>query len=165
MSLTCLSGDSSHSTFHFHVLYKAFLQQNPVRTARRAVKRTERSASRIHGLIAAASHNLEWVSQATVTPSPPNSEPPTMASLFLRSLARSTSAPASRLLCRNLSTTIRRHADPTVESQKNLLDYHTVEDLQGMSVAEVLQEAGTEKERRMRHFTGGWSWCSVSYFR
>lgn len=88
-----------------------------------------------------------------------------MASLLLRSLARSTSTPASRHLCRNLSTTIRRQAEPTVDSQKNAFDYHTVEDLQGMSVAEVLQEAGTEKERRMRHFTGGCSWCFVSYFR
>ncbi len=88
-----------------------------------------------------------------------------MASVFLRSLAWSTRAPttASRLTCRNLSTTIRRQAEPaTREPQKTVFDYHTVEDLHGMSAAEILEERGTEQERKMRHFTGEQSVHSMS---
>ncbi|KAF8346100.1 nife hydrogenase-like protein [Amanita rubescens] len=79
-----------------------------------------------------------------------------MASVFLRSLARSTRVPttASRLTCRKLSTTILRQAEPaTREPQKTVFDYHTVEDLHGMTTAEILEERGTEQERKMRHFT------------
>ena len=120
-------------------------------------------SSRLHDLIAAASHKPSVRVTGNCHAFPPNSEFPTMASLLLRSLARSTSAP-SRLICRNLSATTRRQAEPTIDPQKNVFDYHTVEDLQGVSTAELLQEAGTEKERKMRHFTGGWSWCYVPYF-
>lgn len=43
-----------------------------------------------------------------------------------------------------------------------MFDYHTVEDLHGMSTAEILEEQGTEQERKMRHFTGEQSRYSMS---
>ena len=37
---------------------------------------------------------------------------------------------------------------------KNVFDTHTVEDLHGMHATEILAEAGTAREAKMRHFTG-----------
>ena len=40
---------------------------------------------------------------------------------------------------------------------KNVFDTHTVEDLHGMHATDILAEAGTAKEAKMRHFTGEWA--------
>lgn len=51
------------------------------------------------------------------------------------------------------SASAERRANPPSEAgrPKNLMDVHTVEDLQGMSAAEL---SGTRKDAQMRHFTG-----------
>jgi len=78
-----------------------------------------------------------------------------MATTLLRSLARSTrTATTSRLLARNISTSTVRQADAPEElRQKTGFDYHTVEDLHGMTAHEILQ--GPTDDSKMRHFTGG----------
>lgn len=78
-----------------------------------------------------------------------------MASLFLRSLARSTKAPTpSRLLQRGLATSRTCRLEQKTQDAKTSFDYHTVEDLQGMSAHEILAEPGTREDAKMRHFTG-----------
>jgi len=102
-----------------------------------------------------------------------------MASLFLRSAARSsrsstpnTSTPSiSRVLqstsrthgqrSRMLSSTpavLANSAQPQETAQttgtKNVFDYHTVEDLQGMHASQILAETGSRADAKMRHFTG-----------
>lgn len=54
------------------------------------------------------------------------------------------------------SASAERRANPPSEAgrPKNLMDVHTVEDLQGMSAKELLAESGTRKDAQMRHFTG-----------
>ncbi|KAF8971885.1 nife hydrogenase-like protein [Flammula alnicola] len=77
-----------------------------------------------------------------------------MASALLRSLARTTrTTKTSRLLSRNLSTSgVLRQPDPAPEeAQKTGFDYHTVEDLHGMTALEIL--TGPKEDTKMRHFT------------
>ncbi|KAJ3980028.1 Ndufs2, NADH:ubiquinone oxidoreductase 49 kd subunit [Lentinula detonsa] len=86
-----------------------------------------------------------------------------MASMLLRSIARSTAAkfPTSSNLCRSLTTSpISRLAEPVpaadsaqTQGGKNVFEYHTVEDLQGMHASEILAETGTRADAKMRHFT------------
>lgn len=58
------------------------------------------------------------------------------------------------------TSAILRQAEPlNTDSEhttdaKTLMDYHTVEDLQAMTAADVLAETGTRKNAQMRHFTG-----------
>jgi NADH dehydrogenase (ubiquinone) Fe-S protein 2 len=79
-----------------------------------------------------------------------------MASALLRSLGRtSRTASASRLVSRQLSTSkvTQQHDNPTpAEGSKTGFDYHTVEDLQGMSAREIL--TGPKEDTKIRHFTG-----------
>lgn len=85
----------------------------------------------------------------------PTSSTTIMASLFLRSLARSTKAPTpSRLLQRGLATSRTCRLEQKTQDAKTSFDYHTVEDLQGMSAHEILAEPGTREDAKMRHFTG-----------
>lgn len=94
-----------------------------------------------------------------------------MASTLLRrQLARAprlstASSPSSSLLAsrRHLSSTpAALQAEPVVDSKaapqtagvKNLLNTHTVEDLQGLHASDILAETGTRKDAQMRHFTG-----------
>ncbi|KAJ4476187.1 Ndufs2, NADH:ubiquinone oxidoreductase 49 kd subunit [Lentinula aciculospora] len=87
-----------------------------------------------------------------------------MASMLLRSVARSTAArlpTSSNILLRTLASyPVTRLAEPVpaVDSAhtpggKNVFDYHTVEDLQGMHASEILAETGTRADAKMRHFT------------
>ncbi|KAJ3992615.1 Ndufs2, NADH:ubiquinone oxidoreductase 49 kd subunit [Lentinula boryana] len=86
-----------------------------------------------------------------------------MASMLLRSIARSTAAkfPTSSSLCRSLtSSPVSRLAEPVpaadsaqTQGGKNVFEYHTVEDLQGMHASEILAETGTRADAKMRHFT------------
>lgn len=77
-----------------------------------------------------------------------------MASAMLRSLGRpSRSTLASRLLSRQLSTSpVVRQDSPTASDTKTGFDYHTVEDLHGMTAREIL--TGPTDDSKMRHFTG-----------
>jgi NADH dehydrogenase (ubiquinone) Fe-S protein 2 len=81
----------------------------------------------------------------------------TMASVLLR---RQLSRTAPRIIRRHLSSTSSLQAGPSVqqsvpsEGAKNVFDTHTVEDLHGMSAAEILAETGTRADAKMRHFTG-----------
>ncbi|KAF8555094.1 Ndufs2, NADH:ubiquinone oxidoreductase 49 kd subunit [Imleria badia] len=52
---------------------------------------------------------------------------------------------------RSFSTSTARWKPDTA---KNPLDTHTVEDLHGMSAAEILAETGTRADTKLRHFTG-----------
>ncbi|KAF5361258.1 hypothetical protein D9758_010303 [Tetrapyrgos nigripes] len=99
-----------------------------------------------------------------------------MASVLLRSAARSSRSTASssspslsrafvsqRSSTRMLSTTPAVLAEvPTPQDTaqtrgaKNVFDYHTVEDLQGMHASQILAETGTRADAKMRHFTGMW---------
>jgi len=74
-----------------------------------------------------------------------------MASALLRSLGRATrTGSAARPLSRHLATSsILRQADDT---KKTAFDYHTVEDLHGMTATEIL--TGPTDDAKMRHFTG-----------
>ncbi|KAG5644976.1 NADH:ubiquinone oxidoreductase 49kD subunit [Asterophora parasitica] len=79
-----------------------------------------------------------------------------MASLLLRSLARTSRTTASsRLLRRNISasTIVKAEPTPTDTATKNVFDYHTVEDLHGMSAQEILSDPEGRKDSKMRHFT------------
>ncbi|TFK42201.1 nife hydrogenase-like protein [Crucibulum laeve] len=78
-----------------------------------------------------------------------------MASTLLRSLARSTrTTTASRLLRRNISASTTIRAEPQEDvAKKTAFDYHTVEDLHGMTAAEILGGQAAD-EGKMRHFTG-----------
>ncbi|KAL0952189.1 hypothetical protein HGRIS_008800 [Hohenbuehelia grisea] len=83
-----------------------------------------------------------------------------MASLVFRSLKAARSA-APKTVSRSIATTSSLlQAEPapgadTAKTQgaKNVFEYHTVEDLHGMSAAEILAETGTRAEAKMRHFT------------
>ena len=107
-------------------------------------------------------------------PSPQRSETPTkatMASILRRQLAR-TSRPifSQATTSRCLSTSSVRRAGPgqtsasaerretaptAAQGARDLMEIHTVEDLQGMSAADLLAETGIpRKDAQMRHFTG-----------
>jgi NADH dehydrogenase (ubiquinone) Fe-S protein 2 len=79
-----------------------------------------------------------------------------MASALLRRCLPPTT---TRTIQRYISTTAARyHASQTEEVEnravQNAFDTHTVEDLHGMTAAEILAETGTRKDSKMRHFTG-----------
>jgi len=81
-----------------------------------------------------------------------------MASALLRSAVRTTTTRRTpnllHLSTRNLSGSCARRQEQqqTVDRKKTGFDYHTVEDLHGMSAAEIL--SGPEEDSKMRHFTG-----------
>lgn len=85
-----------------------------------------------------------------------------MASTLLRSVARSTAVKtSSSFLRRSLTSTATRLAEPVPAAEsaqtlgaKNVFDYHTVEDLQGMHASQILAETGSRADAKMRHFTG-----------
>ena len=92
-----------------------------------------------------------------------------MASTLLRrQLARAPSRITSRTCAptlsarRPLSSTSVVQAeditDPKVSARtqgaRSVFDTHTVEDLHGMSAADILLETGTRRDTQMRHFTG-----------
>jgi NADH dehydrogenase (ubiquinone) Fe-S protein 2 len=75
-----------------------------------------------------------------------------MASIWSRSITR---------LVRTSTTQMRRHAASSASLQaaseartKSVFDYHTVEDLHGMSAADLLAEPTSRTDSKMRHFTG-----------
>ncbi|KAF9447841.1 NADH dehydrogenase I, D subunit [Macrolepiota fuliginosa MF-IS2] len=77
-----------------------------------------------------------------------------MATL-LRSLTRSAAAPTtSRLLQRTIATSSICRLEQKTQDAKSSFDYHTVEDLHGMSAQQILAEPGTRDDAKMRHFTG-----------
>ncbi|KAF5311923.1 hypothetical protein D9619_002425 [Psilocybe cf. subviscida] len=80
-----------------------------------------------------------------------------MASSLLRTLARTpANKSASRLLSRNLATTSVLRKPDTEAAQKTGFDYHTVEDLHGMTAHEILggpSKDGPKEDTKMRHFT------------
>ena len=46
---------------------------------------------------------------------------------------------------------------PVLEHESNIkspFEYHTVEDLQGLTAKEILAESGSAKDAQIRHFTG-----------
>jgi NADH dehydrogenase (ubiquinone) Fe-S protein 2 len=79
-----------------------------------------------------------------------------MASALLRRLVL-----PKRAISRSISTSPARW---TPEVTKNPLDTHTVEDLHGMSAAEILAETGTRADTKLRHFTGAFSCVFVLLF-
>jgi len=87
----------------------------------------------------------------------------TMASLFVRSLTRSTRTSTSlRSFQYSFSTAIVRNFEQRTQHDKPSFDYHTVEDLQGMTAQEILAESGTRQDEKMRHFTGMCGWAVYS---
>jgi NADH dehydrogenase (ubiquinone) Fe-S protein 2 len=77
-----------------------------------------------------------------------------MASALLRTLGCATRAgTVARPISRQLATSsVLRHANPAVDTKKTGFDYHTVEDLHGMTATEIL--TGPTEDAKMRHFTG-----------
>lgn len=79
-----------------------------------------------------------------------------MAAALLRSAVRATTKRSPTFFClspRSLSSSSIRHEEQTVlDRKKTGFDYHTVEDLHGMSAAEIL--SGPKEDPKMRHFTG-----------
>jgi hypothetical protein len=82
-----------------------------------------------------------------------------MASILLRRQLRQN---AARFLRRHVSSTAARQyaiADTSKGTGiRSVQDTHIVEDLQGMSAADILSEDGS-RNTKMRHFTGG---CSLN---
>jgi NADH dehydrogenase (ubiquinone) Fe-S protein 2 len=75
-----------------------------------------------------------------------------MASALLRSLGRATRTGVTALSRQLATSSILRQADPVVDTKKTGFDYHTVEDLHGMTATEIL--TGPTDDAKMRHFTG-----------
>ena len=79
-----------------------------------------------------------------------------MAFALLRSSARiARTTKTSRLSARSLSVTSRTQNEPNIDrtdGKKSGFDYHTVEDLHGMTAHEIL--SGPKEDPKMRHFTG-----------
>jgi len=92
--------------------------------------------------------------QNPALPFPPTTT--TMASTVLRSLARAKPAAAGRLASRSFMRSARacqeQTTKPLEEAKKTGFDYHTVEDLQGMTAHDIL--TGPTDDTKMRHFTG-----------
>lgn len=87
-----------------------------------------------------------------------------MASLFVRSLTRSTRTSTSLWLYQHsFSTSSVRNFEQKIQHDKPSFDYHTVEDFQGMTAQEILAESGTRQDEKMRHFTGMCFWTVYSY--
>jgi len=87
----------------------------------------------------------------------------TMASLFVRSLTRSTRTSTSlRSSQHSFFTSNVRKFEQKIQHDKSSFDYHTVEDLQGMTAQEILAESGTRQDEKMRHFTGMCLWTVYS---
>lgn len=87
-----------------------------------------------------------------------------LATAFLRSLARTSTAKASTSVAATAGASTRRGFSSTLAGkaqqaqastgEKTPHDYHTVEDLQGLHAAQILPTPGSEKDAKMRHFTG-----------
>lgn len=71
------------------------------------------------------------------------------SALLLRHLAL-----PKRTTFRSFSTFPARWKPEVQSTAKNPFDTHTVEDLHGMSAAEILAETGTRADTKLRHFTG-----------
>jgi NADH dehydrogenase (ubiquinone) Fe-S protein 2 len=85
-----------------------------------------------------------------------------MASTLLR---RQLALP-TRSLLRSFSSSVASRqpevVQPGTNGAKNVFQTHTVEDLHGMSAAEILTETGTRADAKFRHFTGEWtSQCCI----
>ena len=80
----------------------------------------------------------------------------TMASALLR---RQLALPKPALF-RSFSTSTARWNPDVQSTTKSPFDTHTVEDLHGMSAAEILAETGTRADAKLRHFTG--AFCDFS---
>ena len=80
---------------------------------------------------------------------------------FLRSVARTSRVAGgpSKLARRGFASTLAKGAQTSerAETPRTAHDYHTVEDLQGLHASDILPEPGTEKDAKMRHFTGVFS--------
>ncbi|KAH7923796.1 NADH-ubiquinone oxidoreductase [Leucogyrophana mollusca] len=79
------------------------------------------------------------------------------ASLLRRTLAKS--SPLLRTRARAFSTTpatlnVQVEDSARTTGARNVFESHTVEDLHGMSAAEILTETGTRADAKLRHFTG-----------
>lgn len=63
-----------------------------------------------------------------------------------------------RSLLRSFSSSVARHQpevlQPGTNGSNNSYGTHTVEDLHGLSAAEILKETGTRADAKLRHFTG-----------
>ena len=72
----------------------------------------------------------------------------------------STSPTVSQVEATTSASAERRRTAPTASDSaqttgaKNVFEFHTVEDLQGMSAVDLLSETGTRGSSQMRHFTG-----------
>lgn len=80
-----------------------------------------------------------------------------MASALLR---RQLTLPKRPLLRPFSSSVARRQPEvvqPGTNGANNVFQTHTVEDLHGMSAAEILTETGTRADAKLRHFTGKFS--------
>lgn len=78
-----------------------------------------------------------------------------MASMLLRSLTRSTrTSIVSWQLRRSISSSTTYFYAASETSARSAFDYHTVEDLHGMSAADILSEPESRADAKMRHFTG-----------
>jgi len=79
-----------------------------------------------------------------------------MASALLRSAVRTTrTSNVLRLSSRGISSTPARWSETVTDRtdpKKTGFDYHTVEDLHGMTAHEIL--SGPKEDPKMRHFTG-----------
>ena len=78
----------------------------------------------------------------------------TMASLLLRSLTRSTRMSTTSGQLRHIASSTSLFQATSEARTRSVFDYHTVEDLHGMSAADILAEPETRTDSKMRHFTG-----------
>ncbi|KAG1747722.1 hypothetical protein EDB19DRAFT_1686490 [Suillus lakei] len=69
----------------------------------------------------------------------------------------STTAMASTLLRRQLAlpkrSLLHSFSSSVARRQQEVHETHTVEDLHGMSAADILKETGTRADAKLRHFT------------
>ena len=90
-----------------------------------------------------------------------------LATAFMRSLARTSTAKASTSLVATASTRSRGFSSTVsakAQAEKTPHDYHTVEDLQGLHAAQILPTPGSEKDAKMRHFTGVFLFPAIFLF-
>jgi hypothetical protein len=60
----------------------------------------------------------------------------------------------SRQPRRNIASSTSLFQAASEAQARSVFDYHTVEDLHGMSAADLLAEPETRTDSKMRHFTG-----------
>jgi NADH dehydrogenase (ubiquinone) Fe-S protein 2 len=87
----------------------------------------------------------------------------------MHALRRELARAPGRFARRALSTTPRVASVPAQDrvagtgkfGARYAMDTHTVEDLQGLSAAEILAEHDGRREKQMRHFTGACASCAM----